>query len=63
MAARDPGKLIPGCRVRIQRFDGVKEGSGEGYSPIRDRFVEGNIVEIIKKSSEIIESILHDVRA
>ena len=61
LAAKDPRRYIPGCRVRIQRFEGTKEGSGERYSPIRDRFSEGNLVEIIRKASSIIEDTLHMV--
>lgn len=61
MAARDPRLTIPGCRVRIQRFAGTQEGTGEGYSPIRDRLVEGNIVKIIREASEAISDLIYDV--
>ncbi|MEQ8335177.1 ATP-binding protein [Nisaea sp.] len=61
IAAKDPRKTIPGCRVRIQRFEGTSEGTGEGYSPIRDKFSEGNLVEVIKNASTIIDDTLHDV--
>ena len=61
MAARDPRRTIPGCRVRIQRFATIQEGTGEGYSPIRDRFVEGNLVEIIRRASEEISDLIYDV--
>ncbi|WP_322891565.1 MULTISPECIES: ATP-binding protein [unclassified Yoonia] len=61
LAGKFPGKTIPGCRVRVQRFDGEKEGSGESYRPIRDRFFEGSVVEIIQKASKYIEDSLHNV--
>jgi ATP-dependent DNA helicase RecG len=61
MAARDPRKTIPGCRVRIQRFGTQQEGTGEGYSPLHDKFVEGNIVKIIREASEVISSSIYDV--
>lgn len=58
LAAKDPRKSIPGCRVRIQRFASDVEGSGQEYNPVRDRFIEGNIVEIFSKIvSEMTEAI------
>jgi len=61
LAARDVSRTIPGCRVRVQRFEGTAEGSGTSYAPVRDRFAEGCIVEIIRKASNIIEEALHTV--
>jgi ATP-dependent DNA helicase RecG len=61
MAARDPRKSIPGSRVRVQRFGTPQEGTGEGYSPLRDRFVEGNLVQIIRQASEVISDAIYDV--
>ena len=60
VAAKMPKKLIPGCRVRVQRFEGSEEGSGKTYSPLVDRFIDGNVVKIIKYTQEFIESILYD---
>jgi ATP-dependent DNA helicase RecG len=61
MAANDPRLTIPGCRVRVQRFAGTSEGTGEGYSPLRDKFVEGNIVKIIREASEVVSDLVYDV--
>lgn len=61
LAAKDPLRTIPGCRVRIQRFSTDHEGTGETYSPIRDKFVEGNLVTIIAGSTELIEELNYDV--
>jgi ATP-dependent DNA helicase RecG len=61
LASKDPGRAIPGCRVRVQRFEGEKEGSGDNYRPIRDRFFEGSVVEIIQKASVFITDVLHNV--
>lgn len=61
LAAKDASRTIPGCRVRVQRFDDDNEGTGTHYAPIRDRFAEGNIVEIIQKASSLIEEALHTV--
>lgn len=61
MAAKRPSLTIPGCRVRVQRFDTLTEGSGEQYSPIRDKIIEGNLVKIIQEAREAISSIIFDV--
>jgi ATP-dependent DNA helicase RecG len=61
MAANRPGLSIPGCRVRVQRFDTPTEGAGERYSPLRDKTIEGNLVKIIQDAREAISSIIFDV--
>lgn len=61
LAAKDPGRTIPGCRVRVQRFEGSNEGSGEYYRPIKEKFCEGSVVEIIQKAANAIEEALHTV--
>ena len=61
LAAKDPGRSIPGCRLRIQRFATEAEGEGQSYSPQRDRTVEGNVVKILKESAEIISGMIYDV--
>ena len=60
LAAKDARLIIPGCSVRIQRFEGTTEGQGETYNPVVDRFVEGNIIRLIERSSAILESIIFD---
>ena len=61
MASHRPALSIPGCRVRVQRFDTIEEGSGESYSPIRDRVIEGNLVRILQEAQDVISSIIFDV--
>lgn len=61
MAAKRPGLAIPGCRVRVQRFDTLTEGTGEQYAPLRDKAIEGNLVKILQDAREAISSIIFDV--
>lgn len=61
LAARDPRRTIPGSRVRVQRFSGTQEGVGSTYSPIRDRYLEGNLVHILQESIRVIEDLNYDV--
>jgi ATP-dependent DNA helicase RecG len=61
LAGKDPAMTIPGSRVRIQRFDTLTEGSGNGYSPLKDEVIEGNLVRIIKDAQSVIASMIFDV--
>lgn len=61
LAAKDPRRSIPGCRVRLQRFATDREGSGANYNPVRDRFIEGNIVKILGEVDSLIGEMIYDV--
>ncbi|MGR9239040.1 ATP-binding protein [Rhizobium leguminosarum] len=61
LAAKDPRRTIPGCRVRIQRFGSDLEGVGSDYNPLRDKFIEGNVVRIVESSTELIRELNYDV--
>jgi ATP-dependent DNA helicase RecG len=61
MAAKNPRKTIPGCRIRIQRFGDIIQGSGSNYQPLVDKIAEGNIVELIKTSDEIMRNAVFKV--
>jgi len=61
LAAKNPRRLIPGCRVRIQRFQDVTEGVGDTYSPVKDRWVEGNVVNMIRDAQAVIDETIYNV--
>lgn len=61
LAAKNPRRTIPGCRVRVQRFAGTQEGTGNEYNPMKDRFIEGNLNQIIREADEAISSLIYDV--
>jgi len=61
LSAKNPRRAIPGCRVRVQRFQTETEGAGEYYNPVKDKFVEGNIVQIIIEASKVIDETIFDV--
>ena len=60
LASKDARALIPGCRIRLQRFEGRIEGSGQTYSPVVDRFIEGNAVQLIERTALILENLIYD---
>ncbi|MFD1951916.1 ATP-binding protein [Sphingomonas arantia] len=59
--AYDPRMQHAGCRIRVQRFDGVEEGSGSDFRPLKDFYIEGNIPAILKKAGQSIADLNHDV--
>lgn len=61
IAARNPRIIIPGCRVRVQRFITDVEGAGSDFSPVRDFYIEGNIVKILEEAQSKISALLYDV--
>jgi ATP-dependent DNA helicase RecG len=56
-----PRKAIPGCRVRVQRFNTEVEGAGNEFSPIKDFYLEGSIPKILKQAQDAIGSLNYDV--
>jgi len=54
--AKDPGKIIPGCKIRFLRFEGTQEGTGTKFNPIKDFVIEGNIPSTIERAEAAIES-------
>lgn len=60
-AAKNPRSLSPGCRVRVQRFDGTSEGTGEDFRPIQDFYIEGNIPKIIQGINNRLPTLIYNV--
>lgn len=58
--ANDPLLLLPGCKIRIQRFDGEIEQTGKNYNVVKDFFVEGPIPEIIVEAAKILKTQLRE---
>lgn len=61
LAAKDPGRTIPGCRIRVQRFAATEEGQGRSYQPQRDKTIEGNVIKILRECQGIVASVIYDV--
>jgi len=58
--ARDPLPAVPGCRVRILRFEGEHERTGEKYNAVKDYWVDGPVPKLIVESESIIQAQLRD---
>ena len=60
-AANDTRAHIPASRVRVQRFEGTEEGSGNDFRPRTDTYVEGNIPTIVRKANELLANLNYNV--
>ncbi len=54
--ASDPLRLIPGCKIRFQRFDGDQEGTGGNYNAVKDVILEGSVPGLIQQAEVILDS-------
>ena len=54
--ANDPIRLIPGCKVRFQRFEGEVERTGVRYNAVKDEILEGTVPQLVQQVEGILES-------
>ncbi|WP_082659265.1 ATP-binding protein [Aureimonas sp. AU40] len=60
MFAKDPQRLFPGSYIRLLQYEGNDEKSGRDYNVIKDRMIEGTILDIIKQAATTIDASLRD---
>lgn len=61
--SKDPVLSFPGCKLRIMRFDGEVERSGEKYALVKDIMIEGPVPKIIADAEKAIDSQLREYSA
>ena len=54
--ANDPLEVIPGCKVRFQRFDGETERTGDKYNAVKDVILEGPIPVLVRETELVLDS-------
>jgi len=54
--AKDALRLVPGCKVRFQRFEGEHEKTGVEYNAVKDLILEGSIPELIQQTEAVLDS-------
>jgi len=52
----DPLRMMPGCKIRFQRFDGETEGTGDKYNAVKDEVLEGTVPDLIRQIEAMLES-------
>jgi ATP-dependent DNA helicase RecG len=58
--ATDPRIKFPGCFVRILRFDGETEGTGEKFNAVKDIRVEGSVPSMIVEAASVLGTQLRE---
>ena len=53
---KDPLRIIPGCKIHFQRFEGEFEKTGQQYNVIKTEIVEGNILQLIRQTEFLLKS-------
>jgi len=54
--AKDPCSIIPGCKIRVLRFEGTQEGTGAKFNAVKDFTIEGNVPDLISRAESAVES-------
>jgi len=53
--AKEPDRVIPGCKIRFLRFDGEQEGTGEKFNAVKDILIEGlTVPKMIHKADRCL---------
>lgn len=58
--AKDPLLALPGCRVRILRFEGEQERTGEKYNAVKDFWIDGPVPNLIVESEAALQGQLRE---
>lgn len=58
--AKQPDRIVPGCRIRFLRFDGKQEGTGVKFNAIRDEIFEGSIPELLVQVERTLDGQLRN---
>lgn len=60
-AAKDPLSYHAGARIRVQRFEGIEEGVGATFTPLRDFYLEGNVPKILREGDNALANMNYNV--
>ncbi len=58
--AKDPRQVFAGAYVHFLRYNGTIEKTGKDYNVIKDRIIDGTILEIIASASSTLDSNLRE---
>ena len=58
--SKDPQLVVPGCKIRFLRFDGIDEKTGKDHNVVKSFWIEGPIPSLIQQSEKILEAQLRE---
>ncbi len=60
MFAKDPRQVFAGAYVHFLRYNGVEEKTGKEYNVIKDRVIDGTILDIIRDTAATLDANLRE---
>jgi ATP-dependent DNA helicase RecG len=57
---KDPQTVVPGCKIRFIRFEGVAEKTGKDYNATKSFWIEGAVPELIQDAESVVGSQLRE---
>jgi len=58
--AKDPQKVVPGCKIHFIRFEGTVEKTGSEYNAIKNTWIEGAVPELIQQAEAVVSAQLRE---
>lgn len=58
--AKDPQQVFPGLYIHFLRYSGSDEGSGREFNVMKDRMINGTLLDIIKDTAVLIDANLRE---
>ena len=60
MFANDPQEVFPGAYVHFLRYNGTVAKSGSEYNVIKDRMIEGSVLDVIRETASVLDANLRE---
>lgn len=60
MFAQDAQRAFPGAYIHFLRYNGTSAGSGAQYNVIKDRIIEGTVLDVIKETASVLDANLRE---
>lgn len=58
--SKDARQVFPGCYVHFLRYNGVEEKTGREYNVIKDRMIDGSILDVIADTASALDANLRE---
>ncbi len=54
--AKDPALVVPGCKIRFMRFEGVDEKTGKDFNVVKSLWIEGAVPDLIAGAERAVDA-------
>lgn len=60
MFAKDAQQVFPGAYVHFLRYNGTEARAGSQYNVVKDRMIEGTVLDVIKETASVLDANLRE---